>query len=147
MMYDRITNLIIEESLDEVAGSVGSRRPGRWGDQSTPSTDDDDDKPAYDDSIDKTYERVKKLLSPVGKAAGAVGRGVRRVAQSKKARAVARGLGKGLGKTVVLPTEGQYKRRIAKGLVNVALNKTIGYSPFNTKRPKNKKAQQQDDES
>jgi hypothetical protein len=150
MMYDRITSLIIEKSLDEVAGSVGSRRPGRWGDQ---STDDDDDNPAYDDSIDKTYARVKNLLSPVGKAARAVGRGALRVATSKKARAVARGVGK-LG---VVPTERGIKRKLAKraaaGTVNQIVKTLFGKKPVKQQgnieflRNLRKKKQQQDDES
>lgn len=135
-MQDRLLALLIEASQQ----------------RQTTMFDDDDDKPAYDeskperkydDSIDKTYERVKNLLSPVGKAARAVGRGVRRVAQSKKARAVARGVGK-LG---LVPTEGQYKRRALKKAANVLTQIGVGKQPFNTKRPTKKKKQQQDDES
>lgn len=153
-MYDRITNLIIEKSLDEVTGSVGSSRPGRWGGPQPSDNDDDDDKPAYDDSIDKTYARVQKLLSPVGKAVRAAGRGVRKVAQSKKARAAARGVGK-LG---FVPTERGIKRKLAKrlglGAINQVSQTLVGKKPINQQGTveflmnlRKKKKKQQNDES
>ena len=134
-MQDRLLALLIEASQQ----------------RQTTMFDDDDDKPAYDepkperkydDSIDKTYERVKKLLSPVGKAARAAGKGTLRLATSKKARAVA----KGVGKLGVVPTEGQYKRRTLKKAANILTQIGVGKQFFNTKR-KEKKKQQQEDES